>query len=70
MVIEEMNELQNELCKYLRGQGNIERIVGELADVEIMLGQAKMLYGIEDQVKAEKERKLEMLEWLLAQDAS
>lgn len=40
--IEELSELQKELCKQFIGQGNHENIVEEIADVEIMLEQMKI----------------------------
>ena len=36
VAIEEMSELQKELCKALRGNHNLSEIVEEVADVEIM----------------------------------
>ena len=66
MVFEEMSELQKELCKYMRGKKNIQEIAEEMADVEIMLGQMKELFDINQLVEEEKERKLERLEKLLA----
>lgn len=44
MLIEEMSELAKEICKDFRGGENYEAIAGEIADVEIMLEQAKMIY--------------------------
>lgn len=44
VMMEEMSELQKELCKYLRGRGSFEHIAEEIADVEIMLEQMKMLF--------------------------
>lgn len=47
MVFEEMSELQKELCKWLRGNTDAEeryRIAEEIADVEIMLAQMKLLF--------------------------
>ena len=62
MVFEEMAELQKELCKSLRGKENRVEIAEEIADVEIMLGQMKLYYGIEEGVKRHKELKLKKLE--------
>lgn len=62
VAIEEMSELQKELSKNLRGKDNRENIAEEIADVEIMLEQMKMLYDIEDDVKVWKHRKLKRLE--------
>jgi len=40
--VEELSELQKELCKQALGQGNLEHITEEIADVEIMLEQMKI----------------------------
>lgn len=44
MAIEEMSELTKELCKNDRGRENATHIAEEIADVEIMLGQIKILF--------------------------
>lgn len=47
MVFEEMAELQKELCKWLRNGNSVElthNIAEEIADVEIMLAQMKLLF--------------------------
>lgn len=62
MVFEEMAELQKELCKYLRESEIIGNITEEIADVEIMLEQMKLLFGIEKEVEKEKKYKLKRLE--------
>lgn len=61
MAFEEMSELQKELCKYLRGRGSLEHIAEEIADVEIMLEQMKMLFCCTDDVRNECRRKVERL---------
>lgn len=61
MVFEEMAELQKELCKDLRGKKVTGNIAEEIADVEIMLNQMKILYDIEDLVEFNKENKLRRL---------
>lgn len=61
MVFEEMSELQKELCKYLRGRGSFEHIAEEIADVEIMLEQMKMLFCCADEVRDVRRRKVERL---------
>ncbi|SDX85740.1 nucleoside triphosphate pyrophosphohydrolase family protein [Tepidimicrobium xylanilyticum] len=62
MVFEEMAELQKELCKSLRGKENRIEIAEEIADVEIMLEQMKILFGIEEGVERHKTLKLQRLE--------
>lgn len=66
MVLEEMSELQKEICKYWRGRENVEAIAEEVADVEIMLAQLKMIFGIETSVKNITLRKIKRLAVRLA----
>ena len=49
MVFEEMSELQKELCKWMRNgesRALVQNIAEEIADVEIMLAQMKILFGV------------------------
>lgn len=50
IAIEEMSELTKELCKYKRGQGNIDHIAEEIADVFIMLGQMEIAFTCDELV--------------------
>ena len=61
MVFEEMSELQKELCKQLRGGCVVDHIAEEIADVEIMLDQMKILYNIQDDVSEQRKKKVERL---------
>ena len=62
MAIEEMSELTKELTKALRGKIKLDNIIEEVADVEIMLAQVKLMFGIENtKIEAEKKRKLDRL---------
>lgn len=63
--IEEMSELQKELCKQTRGKGHRLHIAEEIADVQIMLAQMIMLYDLEDFVNEWRAYKLERLENLV-----
>ena len=67
VAIEELSELQKELCKYLRGNVNIENITEELADVQIMIEQMQMLFNIDsyDLVRKMDEKVLRTKERLL-----
>ena len=47
VAIEELSELQKELCKHLRGKTDGCNLVEEIADVQIMLEQMIILFGIE-----------------------
>lgn len=48
MVIEEMSELTKEICKHKRGRQNLENIAEEIADVEIMLQQLRLITGVQE----------------------
>lgn len=61
MVIEEMSELTKELCKELRGRGDVVHVADELADVEITLAQIKKIYNIAQTVEEHKDFKLRRL---------
>ena len=52
VLFEEMSELQKEVCKSIRyNKRQLKpKIAEELADVEIMLEQAKIIFGIDDDV--------------------
>ena len=64
MVFEEMAELQDVLCKFLRGRVDEDtrtHIAEEIADVEIMLQQMKILFDCAGQVETFRRYKLERL---------
>lgn len=61
MLLEEMAELQKEICKFWRGKDNVVDIADEVADVEIMLEQAKMIFGIADEVTRHRRMKVDRL---------
>ena len=68
VMIEEMSELTKQICKRLRGNSSIEnldKITEEMADVEIMLEQMKIVYKNEDHVREAKKMKLDRLEKLV-----
>ena len=62
MVLEEMSELQKEICKRWRGKDNTREIAEEIADVEIMLDQLKLMHGIQYEVSKFRVQKLKRLE--------
>lgn len=62
VAIEELSELQKELCKALRNKANIEHIVEEMADVDIIFNQLKIIFEIgENEIEANKRYKLNRL---------
>lgn len=61
VAIEEMSELQKELCKRYRGFDNQEHIAEEIADVEIVLEQLTMMFrcrGKVGEIRSEKVKRL------------
>ena len=46
MALEEMAELQKEVCKSSRGNNNHDEIVEEIADVLIMIEQLKIMHDV------------------------
>lgn len=62
VLMEELAELQKEIAKILRGELDHSDLIAELADVEIMIEQLKLLYNIKDtDVKQYKDIKLNRL---------
>ena len=49
MLVEELSELTKEICKHQRGEENKNAIIDEIADVLIMIEQAKYIYVISDE---------------------
>lgn len=62
MVLEEMSELQKEICKHWRGKDNRDAIAEEVADVEIMLDQLKLMLDIPYHVEQHRQKKLQRLQ--------
>jgi hypothetical protein len=62
MAIEEMAELTKELTKDLRNLGDKPHIIEEIADVEIMLEQLKIIYKCSSPLEETKKIKLARLE--------
>lgn len=58
IAIEEMSELQKEICKNKRGRDNKECIAEEIADVLICLDQLQMIFDIQQLVDEWKRAKV------------
>lgn len=65
MVLEEMSELQKEICKWFRGKRYPDAIADEVADVEIMLEQVKIIFDLHGEVNERIDRKIERLRYRL-----
>ena len=67
--IEELSELQKELCKYINTpERNRTQIIDEMSDVLIMLKQIRLIFDIsEEELKKQIQYKLERLKDRLKQ---
>lgn len=61
VAIEELSEIQKEICKALRGQVNLPHLAEEVADATIMLEQIRLLFDINDEVCDMMDAKVERL---------
>lgn len=68
MTMEEMSELTKELSKNMRGAMNAHAISEEIADVEIMLEQLKIIFANRAEVDRQKSEKLKRLSERLVPD--
>ena len=66
VAIEELSELQKELCKSLRCADNVGQIAEEIADVQIMLDQMVMLFGCSEETEKWRADKIERLKIRMA----
>jgi len=63
LALEEMSELSVELLKNLRGRDNVDKIAEELADVYVVLEQARRIYDIKnDAIQKIADSKIDRLE--------
>ena len=62
IAIEEMSELQKEIIKKHRGQQNEQHLAEEIADVQVMLEQLVIMFGISEEVERELKFKMDRLE--------
>lgn len=62
VAIEELSECQKELCKFLRGIGNMDNLAEEMADAVIMLEQMRIIFGLDELVENWMDRKVRKLD--------
>ena len=65
VAIEELSETQKELCKILRGKGDLEHLAEEIADATIMLEQMRYFLGLNEKVCAYMDEKIRRLDNML-----
>ena len=68
VAIEELSECAKELCKAMRGKGDINHLAEEVADATIMLEQMRLTFGINDAVKFWMDAKLQRLQHRLLKE--
>jgi DNA repair ATPase RecN len=62
VALEELSECQKEICKVMRGDGNLEHLAEEIADATIMLEQVRLMYGLNELVCKKMDEKVKRLE--------
>lgn len=67
IAIEELSELQKELCKYLRGKEDRGPIHEEMADVTIVLRELQLIFGNEECVNSWIDLKIAREHWRMNQ---
>lgn len=61
VAVEELSELTKEICKHKRGLTSKLNIAEEIADVEIVLQELKMIFDNHDLVEVYKRKKIKRL---------
>lgn len=58
VAVEELSECQKEICKFLRGEGDVSHLAEEVADATIVLEQLIMMFSIANCVENYREMKI------------
>ena len=61
VALEEMSEVQKEICKLLRGKPDLMHLAEEVADATIVLEQVRQMLGINEEVCKAMDAKVERL---------
>ena len=67
VAIEEMSEVQKEICKTIRGEVDLMHLAEEVADATIMLEQLRLMFGINGEVCTVMDSKVERLRQIIEQ---
>lgn len=62
VAVEELSELQKEVCKMLRGDGNMAHLAEEIADAKIMIEQLILIFDVKEMVEECRRQKLDRLQ--------
>lgn len=69
VALEELSECQKEICKVLRGKGDLGHLAEEIADATIMLEQLRLIFQINDLVCRYMDEKVARLDQRLKEAA-
>ena len=61
VAIEELSECIKEVCKVMRGKGNMDHLAEEVADATIVLEQVRLFFGIKETVSRKIDEKIQRL---------
>ena len=70
VALEELSEVQKEICKVMRGQTSLDHLAEEIADATIMLEQVREIFSINDLVCEAMDEKIIRLDRKLRGDAN
>lgn len=62
VALEELSEVQKEICKVMRGESNLDHLAEEIADATIMLEQVKLILCLDDLVCEKMDEKVKRLD--------
>lgn len=62
VALEELSECQKEICKVMRGYGDMDHLAEEIADATIMLEQLRYFLGLNEQVCEYMDQKIMRLD--------
>lgn len=58
VALEELSECQKEICKFLRGEGDVGHMAEEIADATICLEQMRYVFGLNSLVCEKMDEKI------------
>ena len=62
VALEELSEVQKEICKVMRGESNLDHLAEEIADGTIMLEQVRLIFNLNDLVCEKMDEKVQRLD--------
>lgn len=62
VALEELSEVQKEICKVMRGKPDLDHLAEEIADATIMLEQVRLIFNLNDQVCQKMDEKVKRLD--------